>query len=158
MEKIVSLKSLAILLLFIPKILMANSTPPAGCFPLPINGDNFNIKAKKATLILINNQSANNLWLTHPVNDPSASAGWTSQLDKGQWSALVTDKDFVIGCIEFKPGHEQQVPCEEVITGCVLKKVSFPKDSKGGYWAVENSKKKELVAKLNARGIEKRYK
>ncbi len=65
---------------------------PAGCKPITIHEELVKLSAEKPTLVMIHNLSTMNLWVTHPVSEPSASAGWSSRLQGGNWSALVLDK------------------------------------------------------------------
>ena len=140
--------------LFFSYSLFAESIAPAGCQPLPLSGESAILKAKKPKLIFIHNTSSENLWITHPVVEPSASAGWNSQLQAGNWSALVVNKGpFALNCIESRPGHEQQVPCEGVMALCQWKQVKFPKESKTTFWAGENKTVPALKTALGERGF-----
>jgi hypothetical protein len=97
------------------------------------------------------------LWVTHPVTNPGASAGWTTRLQGGNWTALALKKGpFVLNCIESRPGHEQQVPCEGEIAVCKwnAKKVKIPADSQGTtFWVAEDMSLDALIAAVGARGF-----
>lgn len=132
----------------------AESTLPAGCQALAVQGETVTIKAKDARLIFIHNITAHDLWITHPVANSGVSAGWTSRLEGGKWSALALDKPpFIIGCIESKPGHEQQIPCEGSIAMCHWPQVSVPDGQQGSFWAAENMSLSALTAAVGGRGF-----
>ena len=128
---------------------------PASCKPVAVEGESVILSAKKPQLMMIHNLSKNDLWITHPVSEPSASAGWSSRLQAGNWSALALDKEsFELSCIESKPGHEQQVPCKGMITVCQWSTVNLPPTQGAGtYWAGENLSLSGLTAQLGGRGF-----
>ncbi|KTC91398.1 hypothetical protein OQJ18_12835 [Fluoribacter dumoffii] len=133
----------------------AESTLPAGCQAIAVQGESVTLKAKKSSLIFIHNLASTDLWITHPVTNPSASAGWTTRLQAGNWSALSLNKGpFALNCIESKPGHEQQVPCEGLIAVCKWKGVKIPaKDKSSTFWAAEDMSLSALTAAVGARGF-----
>lgn len=125
---------------------------PEQCHPVPVQGDSIVLDVKKGNLVFMHSIAKNDLWLTHPVTDPGASAGWTSQIQPDNWSALALDKSsFTVTCIESKPGHEQQIPCEGMVAVCQWDKIKI--SDKGTFWAGENKSLAELIAALGARGI-----
>lgn len=112
------------------------------------------LSTKKPLLVMIHNLSSTDLWITHPVSEPSASAGWSSRLQAGNWSALALDKEsFELSCIESKPGHEQQVPCMGVISVCRWPVVTMPKQASGTFWAGEDMSLSALAEHLGGRGF-----
>lgn len=132
----------------------ADDTIPASCKPTAVQGETVMLNAEKPVLVVIHNLSATDLWITHPVSDPSASAGWSSRLSAGNWSALTLDQQkFELSCIESRPGHEQQIPCEGVIAVCTWSKVKLPEKSNGTYWAAEDQSLSNLLAQLGGRGF-----
>lgn len=134
-------------------VVAAESTLPAGCQAVTVQGEAVTVPAKKNSLVFIHNLTAVDLWITHPVSDPGASAGWTSRLQGENWSALSLEKGpFVLNCTESRPGHEQQVPCEGAIAVCKWKKIKFPENAKGVFWAAENMSLSALTAAVGARG------
>ena len=142
------------LCLLIWPFLYAESTLPPGCQAVAVQGETVTLKSKKPTLVFIHNLSNTDFWITHPVTDPSASAGWTSRLQAGNWSALVVDKpSFLLNCIESRPGHEQQVPCEGAIAVCKWKGATLPESSKGTFWAGEDKSLPALTADIGGRGF-----
>lgn len=145
---------LSVCLLLLSTALFAESTLPKGCQAIPVQGESVTLKAKKNKLVFIHNISNLDLWITHPVTDPGASAGWTSRLQAGKWSALVVDKPtFILNCIESRPGHEQQVPCEGVIAVCKWKGVKIPASAQGTFWVAEDLSLDGLTAAAGGRGF-----
>lgn len=136
-------------------VIAAESILPRGCQAVTVQGNAVTIQAKNNALIFIHNITAVDMWITHPVTDPGASAGWTSRLQRDKWSALSLEKGpFVLNCIESRPGHEQQVPCEGTIAVCKWKQATFPENAKGTFWAAENMSLPALKAAVGARGYE----
>ena len=133
--------------------LLAEPVMPNHCVSVPLGKDSSVLKAKKSSLFMIYNRSKHDLWLTHPVDNQGASAGWTSQLASQKWSALAVSGDFAINCVESYPGHEQEINCSEAIEVCQYQKVNFPEDAEGSFWAGENMSKEKLISHLEKRGF-----
>jgi hypothetical protein len=145
---------LATVLIFSTLIGYAESVIPTGCQAIAIQGESIHLKSKKSKLIYIHNTSDSDLWITHPVTEPSANAGWTTRIQSGNWSALALNKPpFILNCIESRPGHEQQVPCESVVGVCLWKGVKIPEGNQGTFWAAEDQTLDTLTAALNKRGF-----
>ena len=144
-----------ILFLMLTESLYATTASlPPSCTPIAIEGESLMLSAQKASLVMIHNLSPADLWLTHPVSENNASAGWSSQLKADSWSALALDKEgFEITCIESKPGHEQQVPCTGLITACKWSEITLPNRASNTYWAGENMKLANLLAYLGGHGF-----
>jgi hypothetical protein len=141
-------------IVLISSCLFAESTLPVGCQPVAVQGEAVTLKAKKNKLVFIHNLTKFDLWITHPVTEPSASAGWASRLQADNWSALAVDKpSFILNCIESKPGHEQQVPCEGTIAVCQWRGAKMPGNEKGTFWAAEDKSLSALTAAIGARGF-----
>ncbi len=120
---------------------------PSGCSQLTVQENDLQLVAKKPTVFLLYNQSMQNIWLTHPSNKASMSAGWSSPLDAGKWSAFFTDKPtFELSCVESKPGHEQQVPCANLIIACTWNTMQIPAQNKGAFWIAENYDQDALLS------------
>lgn len=134
--------------------IFAESTLPVGCQAVTVQGESVTLKSKKNKLVFIHNLTSSDLWITHPVTEPSASAGWTSRLQPGNWSALAVEKPpFILNCIESRPGHEQQVPCEGAIAVCQWRGVKVPGIEQGTFWAGEDKSLSALTAAIGARGF-----
>ncbi|MBA2656807.1 MAG: hypothetical protein H0U70_07445 [Tatlockia sp.] len=145
---------LSILLLSITSAIFAeNDKLPSSCKAVEMNEAAFILSTEKPTLVMISNLSKVDLWLTHPSSDSGASAGWSSRLEAGNWSALaLEEKSFEINCIESKPGHEQQIPCAKAISACKWPMVKSDKE-KGSFWAGENMNLPALISHLEGRGF-----
>jgi hypothetical protein len=134
--------------------LFAESTLPVGCQAVAVQGEAVTLKSKKNKLVFIHNLTNTDLWITHPVTNPSAGAGWTSRLQAGNWSALAVDKPpFILNCIESRPGHEQQVPCEGAIAVCQWSGIKAPDTMQGTFWVGEDKTLDALTAAVGARGF-----
>lgn len=132
----------------------AEDNAPSSCRPLPVSGESVMLSSKKPVLILIHNLSEGDIWITHPVADPGASAGFSSNLMSKKWSALVVNKkSFELNCIESKPGHEQQIPCEGQLAVCKWPTVKITSQNIGTYWAAENMNWSDLTTYLGGRGF-----
>ncbi len=129
-------------------------TFPNKCKVLPIKGDSVKVEAAPTSIILLSNLSDQDLWVTHPMSDPSANAGWSSRLESKKWSALALgDKKFELNCIESKPGHEQQVPCSLVLAVCEWANIPNTDKELRPFWAGENMPLSELRSHLLQRGF-----
>ncbi len=127
---------------------------PAGCTPFVVNGEQINLPASTSTVVMIHNLSETDLWMTHPVTNAGASAGWSSQLQAGNWSALALNgKAFSLSCIESKPGHEQQIQCNAVVAVCQWTNAKLPANTSGTFWAGENMALSPLTAYIERRGF-----
>jgi hypothetical protein len=132
----------------------AESTLPKGCYEVAIKGESVILKPKNAKLFAIHNLSVSTLWMTHPVSDPGGSGGWTSQLQTGNWSAIVIDRSpFKLNCVESMPGHEQQISCQGTIAVCEWTKVKIPVNLPGSFWASEDLSLSALKENLHSRGF-----
>jgi hypothetical protein len=102
----------------------------------------------------IQNVQAKGLWIDHPVAHPSASAGWSSYVRAGNWSALVVDrKDFAISCAVIQPGKVEYQDCIHAISVCSPKEVLFKSTTKGTYWLAEDKPLDELIKVASKRGV-----
>jgi hypothetical protein len=131
------------------------------CSPAVVKADNKTIilpgvsQPKETMIYLFNNISKESLWLDHPVPHPSASAGWSSYVRPGHWSAmLINRKDFAINCAEIKPGQVEYKDCAKAITICSPKNAAFTSKRKGTYWLVEDKPWDDLIQGLQKRGVE----
>lgn len=132
----------------------AESTLPEGCAAIKVQGRALTLKLKDAKLIFIHNITNADLWITHPVTDAHASAGWSSRLQAEHWSALAVEKSpFTLTCIESRPGHEQEIPCKDAIAVCQWADATIPKKDKGTFWAAEDLSLAGLTAAVGARGF-----
>lgn len=145
---------LPIMMILVTFNVSAEEVFPVGCKPLVVKNELVKLSAKKPTLVMIHNLSSMDLWVTHPVSESSANAGWSSRLQTGNWSALALDKkSFELSCIESRPGHEQQVPCVGLLAACQWPKVTMPKKETGTFWAGEDMSLSALTAHVGSRGF-----
>ncbi|KTD66313.1 hypothetical protein [Legionella spiritensis] len=145
----------SLLLLFLVSVgVHAEEKTPPSCRSVAVQGESVTLSARKPQLVLIHNLSDADLWITHPVSEPGASAGWSSRLQSGKWSALALDqKSFELSCIESRPGHEQQIPCAGVIAVCQWSDVGMPAKAAGTYWAGEDMTLSKLMTYLGGNGF-----
>lgn len=143
------------ILIFIANLVFAAGSLPYECQPLPVDSATVVLENKPPYLVAIQNTSDVDLWITHPITEPGASAGWSTRLQSKHWTALALGvKTFELSCIESKPGHEQQVPCSGVIKICKWDGISSTEKTMGSsYWAAENKSLSELLAELGQRGF-----
>lgn len=135
-------------------VIAGESTLPVGCHALRVQDETITLLAKKNKLVFIHNLTQADLWITHPLTEPNTDAALATRLEAGSWAALSLDKGpFILNCIESRPGHEQQVPCEGAVALCEWKKVGFPEYAKGVFWAAENMSLAALRAGVGARGF-----
>lgn len=127
---------------------------PVGCKAVVVKDESVTLTAPKSAVVMIHNLATHELWLTHPVVDPSSSAGWTSRLQGGNWSALALhDKSFELSCIESRPGHEQQISCAGVLAVCQFGTETMPANEAATYWAGEDMNLSALTAYIARRGF-----
>jgi len=125
---------------------------PRGCRAVAVQGDTITLHSKKRTLVFIHNTTTMDLWITHPAAEQETNSNWTTKLQSDRWSALVKPAgDFVLHCIESKPGHEQQIPCAGTVGACKWKKVSLPEGSEA--WVGEDLPLAELKAVVGNKGM-----
>lgn len=132
----------------------AEEVLPARCTPVVVSGELVIVPVTRSTVTMIHNLSSTDLWVTHPVSDPGASANWSSHLQAGHWSALVSnDEKFELSCIESRPGHEQQVACSSVLAVCQWGATALPQKASDTWWAAEDMKLHSLIAYIKRRGF-----
>ncbi|MDF1645614.1 MAG: hypothetical protein P1U61_01350 [Legionellaceae bacterium] len=89
------------------------------------------------------------------MSEKDNHAGWSSRLQANYWSALaLEDKAFDLSCIESRPGHEQQVSCEQTLAACEWPITARPEKTQGVFWAGENMPLAALTAYISRRGFE----
>lgn len=150
------MKRLFFILLFISWNVEAKEIFPQGCVPYALHDEYVELTAEKPIVVMLHNLSENKIWLTHETQNAGAQAGWSSQLDNGKWSALAFGqhkKKFKLSCIESRPGHEQQIPCADVLAVCKWPQSQFPEDKSGTFWAAENMDMLPLKAYLERMGF-----
>lgn len=141
-------------LMFLSWGVQAQAPFPYECKPMPLSVGTVKLPEGKPALVMMHNTSDVDLWITHPISDPSASAGWSSRLQMKKWSAFALGSQaFELSCIESKPGHEQQVPCSGVLALCQWPNITTTDKQPAPYWAGENMSLPELLGYLGQRGF-----
>lgn len=134
----------------------AESTLPVGCQAVEVQGESVKLTFEKSRLAFVHNLTNTDLWITHSGASSDMDSSWAGRLQAGNWSALIVDKPpFVLNCIESRPGHEQQVPCEGVIALCLWLgvEISDKQGGQGTLWTEEDKSLDALTAAVGARGL-----
>ncbi len=117
-----------------------------------------NKSAPKPHLYLFYNRSKHKLWLNHPQDHPSASAGWSSSLGSKHWSALIlTMKQFKFICqVSDSKGRFINKNCVKRLGVCEFSRVRITNPHLRGnsFWVAENLPLSRLLKKISHRGIE----
>ena len=146
-----------LMMLAITSLSAAQEMYPKGCSPWIIQTPEVVLSSQQPTVMMLHNVSETDLWITQVLKDnPGVNAGFTSLLQAGKWSALTFDKPteaLTIRCIESKPGHEQSVPCADVLAVCQWLKTKLPEPATGAFWAGENMDFNPLKAYIERRGF-----
>lgn len=125
---------------------------PTGCNPIQIKED-VALSVKKTTLLMLHNLSDADLWVIHPAKKTGGSEEWSTHFTADHWGALVLDQSaYQLTCIESRPGHEQQVSCQDSLAICEWPSVTLPKDIKGTFSPGENKILPQLIAYLGRQG------
>ena len=115
-----------------------------------LNSDSQNSQS----LYLLNNISENEYWITHQVKNPGASAGWTSDISPGSWSAFaVNTPGFDLTCVKEGQGRMETLSCEKVLRVCRISNPVFKPDTGGSYWVSEDKTLEAVLAEIKSRGI-----
>ena len=113
-----------------------------------------NPDSEKQGLFLLHNVSGETFQVTHPVSGGTASAGWTSEISPGRWSAFAADsKDFTLSCMQFVDGSMKTLQCEKVLKVCELPNPKMPPDLSGSFWVSEDKNAEGVVAEIKSRGV-----
>ena len=131
------------------------------CVPVNAKVDSKNIvlsapiKPSTSQLYFINNKAQHGVWLDHPQAKKSASAGWSSYIQAGHWSAfLLSGKDFVLSCAVIQPGKVDYQPCADVVSICVANNANFKTSPKNSYWLAEDKSWNDIVKAVQKRGVD----
>lgn len=142
-------------LLFLISTIAAAQIYPSACKPIPNSEGTIVLSADKPTVVMIHNISNADIWVTHPVAEPGASAGWSSRLQPQNWAGLMlNEKKFELACIESKPGHEQEVPCNSVLSLCSYVDIKTKEPATASFWVGENMSLTALQAQIAQRGFQ----
>ena len=139
--------------------LSSENGTPAGCLESGFKREGGEVvlnpdAANKQSLFLLHNISGETFQVTHPVKNVGASAGWTSEIGPGRWSAFAADsKDFALSCVQFADGNMKNLLCEKVLKVCELPNPKMPPDLSGSFWVSENKNAEGVLAEIKSRGI-----
>jgi hypothetical protein len=108
---------------------------------------------KVSIVYFFQNKSLQSLWLDHPEqNNRGVSAGWSSYLRPGNWSALVLNKkNFNISCSMIQPGKVETLDCGKTLLVCAPQNMTTTKPLNGNYWLVEDKKWNAFLQALDKR-------
>lgn len=136
-----------------------NADFPANCaetgFEYKSGGVILNTDTKsQQSLYLLNNKSDSDYWVTHPVKDPGASAGWTSDINPGNWSAFTVNvPSFELTCMKTGQSSMDTLSCEKVLRICRIQDPVFKPDMSGNYWVSEDKPLQAVLDEIKGRGI-----
>lgn len=133
----------------------AESILPPKCEAVAVVGESVTVQAKKNKLIFIHNITNTDLWITEQSDPLGETSQLTGRLQTDKWSALgLTKGSLILNCIESRPGHEQQIPCEGAIAVCLWNKATFPPNHEhSNFWAGEDQSLPGITATLGAHGF-----
>lgn len=135
-------------------------------FPEGCSADGFKFSGKELilndgsgdalNLFLFHNFSEETLYINHePKNNPGASAGWSTELGAGNWSAIaMSDVNFWFTCGKMVPGKFELVSCSGELKVCKFTNPVFNKESSGSYWVSENKPLDAILETIKSHGIE----
>lgn len=108
----------------------------------------------KTEVFFLHNISKNTLVLDHPVEKVGASAGWSSYLSPGNWSAIALSKpDFAIRCVVVMKNEKSVLgDCSKLIKVC-KPNLQDQEIRSGSYWLVENLVWDAFLKMLSRRGV-----
>src|SRR3990167_1722109 len=129
-------KIIIFLFAYFPLLLVAATKP--FCQTFTLHDIEISLSTDEPLLMVFHNISDRNIYLT---NNKTAT---TSLIEPNKWSQFsLVKKSIELTCIESFPGHEQQVPCKDVLFVC-----QFPIKSKHitkTAWLSENLSRSPLV-------------
>ena len=105
-------------------------------------------------LVLFHNISGQAIILNHAPKDPGASAGWSTELGPGNWSALTTsvpDVDYT--CSTAGPASYAELTCSKVIEVCAFSNPVFKTGDSGTFWVSEDKPLSAVMDSIKSRGI-----
>lgn len=141
--------------LFTANTVHAEEIFPPACRPITIQGETVHLPAGKPRLIMLHNLSEFDLWITRPMTEQNNSTGFSSRLQSNHWSALaIGKKTLSLNCIESKPGHEQQIACQQTLALCEWPITTKKQNKHAVFFAGENMTLPTLTAYINRLGFE----
>ncbi len=129
------------------------------CTPVPIKktGDDIilliNPPPKTSLIYFFTNQGTKSMFVDHP-SGRGASAGWSSYLRPGHWSATALNKsNFTVHCSTIEPGKVIPLDCSKMLSVCAPNNPTITTPLKGSYWLTEDKKWDAFVKALETKGI-----
>ena len=157
------------LFLIVVSILMTTACQaenPAANFPDVCTQEGFHYdgqnlildKDSEQSLFVFTPTTQKTFWLNHPIgNDPGASAGWASELEPRNWSALTlsgSSEDFAITCSLIGGDGIKYIDCSQALMVCKITDATFKSKNLGSFWVAENQPRQDLLEAIRSRGIE----
>jgi hypothetical protein len=145
-------KNFLLMLCLFSSFVAAQEILPKGCKPIVIQGSVMTIPQGKPRLITLHNLTETDLWVTHPLTEGDISSSLSSRLQGNRWSLLkMNTSSFTLSCIESRPGHEQQISCQHVISACEWPTFKTYR-KKDIFWVAENMALSPLIAYATRKG------
>lgn len=105
-------------------------------------------------VFLLHNTTNGIVMINHQVSNPGASAGWGSEINPNQWSAIVvTQPTFSLVCMAYIPPRLGFINCTNALSICSLPATS---QTLGTFWLAENQPLPKLLNTLIQRGALKK--
>lgn len=131
------------------------------CLPTPITLQDHTIifpdqlSKKPPQIYFIKNISSQSIFIDHKkIPTTGASAGWSSYLRPGNWSAIALNKSrFALDCSMIQPGKVVTLPCTHTISVCTPFILLTKKKLKGSYWLAEDKEWETLIKTVEKKGI-----
>ncbi|MCH9764266.1 MAG: hypothetical protein K0U24_08625 [Gammaproteobacteria bacterium] len=141
--------------LFVTSTVHAEEIFPPTCKPIAIQGETALLPAGKPRLIMLHNLSKFDLWITHPMTEQNNNTAFSSRLQSNNWSALAIGSTILsLSCIESKPGHEQQIACQQTLALCEWPITTQKQNKNTAFFAGENMTLPSLTAYITRLGFE----
>lgn len=139
----------------------AAAVTPSSCNPVDFKVEHNDIilsgtpqQPKTSQIYFFTNKSKQSIFIDHPVSNPGASAGWSSYIRPGNWSALVLNKkNFAVRCVMIQPGKVVNLNCSETISVCAPKTITSKKTLKGNFWLAEDKPWDVFLKAMEKRGV-----
>jgi hypothetical protein len=108
----------------------------------------------KPRVLLLTNVSRKSILVDRYRKNASASAGWLSQLDPQNWSAMQTTQQNVrLVCTQQNGSRYSRVNCADYLNACWMMVKSGTKATMGDYWITENRGLQATYFNMRQRGI-----
>lgn len=102
------------------------------------------VKPNPHLVFLFHNISDKKIILNPVLNSPGASAGYTSTIDGGNWSALNLGHDLTFHCAIHDDERIRYISCNQVLQIYHYPAVQFPTKNQGDFWIGENKSREQI--------------